>query len=172
MLLRIDTVGTRRAAGPALTRRQPPGNVRGVPHLELSVSEPNVTRARQQSGSPLDRWSAAVSDAEEHCLVLDTEAVIVAISVPFERLLGLDRPAVGRDLLDGVLRLIDFADGGALNDGEIGKIPPLLALTSRRLARGLLRVQSADEACTLDAIATPLRDGEATAGSLTFFSRV
>jgi PAS domain-containing protein len=159
-------------AGPALTSRRLPGNVTGVPHLELSVSEPHVTRARQQAESPLTRWAAAVSAAGELCLILDTEAVIVAISAPFERLLGLDRPAVGRDLLDGVLHLLDFADGGALTDGEVTKIPPLLALTSGRLARGLVRIQATEEACTLDAIATPMLDGEATAGSLTFFSRV
>jgi hypothetical protein len=120
----------------------------------------------------LTRWAAAVLAAGEHCLIIDTDAVIVAISKPFERLLGLDQPAVGRDLCDGVLCLLDFADGGALADGEVTKIPPLLALTSKRLARGLLRVKAAKEACTLDAIATPLIDGAATAGSLTFFSRV
>ena len=158
--------------GPALTSHRLPGNVSGVPHLELSVSEPHLTRARQRAEQPLTRWAAAVSGAEEHCLILDTEAVIVAISAPFERLLGLDRPAVGRDLLDGVLRLLDFADGGALTDGEVTKIPPLLALTSGRLTRGLLRVYADEEACTFDAIATPLLDGDATAGSLTFFARV
>ena len=158
--------------GPALTSGQPPGNVNGVPHLELSVSDPYVTRARQQGDSSIARWTAAVAGAQEHCLMLDVEAVIVAISPTFERLLGLDRPAVGRDLLDGVLRLIDFADGGVLADGEVTKIPPLMALTSGRLARGLMRVGTADETCTLDAIATPLLDGDTTVGSLTFFSRV
>jgi hypothetical protein len=149
-----------------------------VPHLELSVSDPYVTRARQQGESPIQRWAAAVAGAHEHCLILDVEAVIVAASASFERLLGLDRPAagrdvtVGRDMIDGVLRLIDFADGGQLADGEVIKIPPLMALTSGRLARGLLRVSTADEPCTLDAIATPLLDGETTIGSLTFFSRV
>lgn len=143
-----------------------------MPHLELSVSEPRVARARQPVQSPLQRWAAAVGEAEECCLILDTEAVIVAISTPFEQLLGLDRPAVGRDVLDGVLRLLDFADGGVLTDAEVGKIPPLLALTSGRLARGLLRVRAADSACTLDAIATPLLDSGRIAGSMTFFTRV
>jgi PAS domain-containing protein len=144
-----------------------------VPHLELSVSDLSVRRARQQSsGSSTDRWAAAVAGAQEYCLMLDVDAVIVAISESFEQLLGLDHPAVGRDPLEGVLQLLDFADGRALADGETAKIPPLMALTSGRLSRGLLRISTAEEPCTLDAIATPLLDGEVTVGSLTFFSRV
>lgn len=141
-------------------------------HVELSVSEPNAGRPGRTPKSSLDRWSAAVREAEEHCLVLDAEAVVVAIAPSFERLLRLDRPAAGRDLLDGVLSLVDFADGGPMIDGEISKIPPLLALTSGRLSRGLLRVYAPDGQCTLDAVATPLLSGEQTIGSLTFFSRI
>ncbi|MBT8227040.1 MAG: hypothetical protein HKP61_01475 [Dactylosporangium sp.] len=143
-----------------------------MPRLELSVSEPHLTHARRRGTTSLERWTTAVSEAEEHCLVLDTEAVIVAISTPFERLLGLDHQAVGRDLLDGVLRLIDFADGGPIADGEISKIPPLLALASGRLSRGLLRVHGTEGACTLDAVATPLIEDNAVTGSLTFFSSI
>ena len=59
-----------------------------------------------------------------------------------------------------MLRPLDFSAAGiALDEGEVSKIPPLLALASGRLARGLLRVQCRDDACTLDAIATPLLDG-------------
>ncbi len=127
---------------------------------------------RQQLESPLGRWAAAVAGAQELCLVLDAEAVIVAASVPFERLLGSDGPVAGRDVLDGVLGLVDFADGGTLAEDEVSKIPPILALTSGRLARGLLRLGSLDGACTLDAVATPLRTAGAVAGSLTFFNPV
>ena len=111
-------------------------------------------------------------DADEPSLVIDASEVIVATSPAFESLVGLHRPAAGQGLLDGVLQLLDFADGGELAGAEIGKIPPLLALTSGRLARGLLRLRCGDTACTLDAIATPLFSGGATVGSLTFFSRV
>ena len=143
-----------------------------MPHVELSVSEPHLARPRYQVDSSLDRWAAAVADAAEASLVIDDEAVIVAISASFERLLGLTHPVVDRPLLDGVLQLLDFADGGALDNSEIMKTPPLLALSSGRLARGLVRVRSASGACTLDAIATPLVQDEQVVGSLTFFSTV
>lgn len=110
-------------------------------------------------------------DAEEPSLVIDVRHMIVATSLPFEALVGLQRPAAGQGLLE-VLTLLDFANGAPLSDAEIGKIPPLLALSSGRLARGLLRLRCGDTACTLDAIATPLFSGGATIGSLTFFSRV
>jgi hypothetical protein len=144
-----------------------------VPHVELSVSDPHVRRT--PVGSSLDQWAAAVTDAAEPCLVIDAQAVIVALSESCRTLLGLDRSAVGQSLFDGVLRLLDFSSAAStLADGELNKIPPLLALSSGRLARGLLRVACADggAACTLDAIATPLLDGEKPAGSLTFFSEV
>lgn len=106
-------------------------------------------------------------------MVIDADAMIVALSVSCHQLLGLRDSVVGRGLLDGVLRLLDFThDGGALTDGEVGKIPPLLALSSGRLARGLLRVRCGTGACTLDAIATPIFDTSTIVGSLTFFSQV
>jgi hypothetical protein len=61
-----------------------------------------------------------------------------------------------------------------LYEPEIERIPPLLAIRSGRLARGLMRVQTdvGDAHLTVDAIATPLLvDGEVVA-SLTFFSAV
>lgn len=144
-----------------------------MPHVELSLSEAYGPRARPPVDSSVDRWSAAVSDASEACLVLGADMVIMALSASCHQLLGLQGEAVGRGLLDGVLRLLDFGDGGALTDGEIGKIPPLLALTSGQLARGLVRVVCADgNTQTLDAIATPLFDGPTIAGSLSFFSQI
>jgi hypothetical protein len=143
----------------------------GVPHVELSL-EP-AGRVRLPIEAPLLRWGLVVSDAHESCLVIDAEATIVALSVSCHQLLGLRDSAVGRGVLDGVLRLLDFTPAaGALTDGEVGKIPPLLALSSGRLARGLMRVRGAQHACTLDAIATPIFDGSSIVGSLTFFSTV
>lgn len=141
-----------------------------MPHVELSVSEPHAVR-RPVVESSIDRWASAVAVAVEACLVIDSQAVIVAMSHSCHSLLGLDRPAAGRSLVGGVLRLVDFSPtGGALTDNEVGKIAPLLALSSGRLARGLLRVQCARGVCTLDAVATPLLDGLSVVGSLTFFS--
>jgi PAS domain-containing protein len=114
--------------------------------------------------------------AAEPSLAIDREQTILALSRACQELLGLRESAVGRKLLPRVLRLLDFGpDARELTEGEVGKIPPLLALSSGRLARGLLRVRSANGSCTLDAIATPLMDDNkplVVVGSLTFFTQV
>lgn len=154
-----------------------------MPHVELSLSDPLVPRARssvEMEGleSNLDRWAVVVAGAAEPSLVVDVAATIVAASESCCEMFGLGPPAgaIGRFLLDGVLRFVDFtAARGELAEGEVDKIAPLLALSSGRLARGLLRVQygaSEDEICTADAIATPLWQGTTVVGSLTFFSKI
>ena len=126
-------------------------------HVELSISDPHLARSPDPAESSLDRWAATVADAAEPSLVIDDKAVIVAVSASFEDLLGLTESAIDRPLVDGVLQLLDFGDGGALDASEINKTPPLLALSSGRLARGLVRVRCATGPRTFDAIATPLR---------------
>jgi hypothetical protein len=137
--------------------------------VELSVSDP-LSAPTPPLGT-LDRWGAAVHDADEPCLVVDSLSRIVAASPRACELLGLGQPqmAVRLSLFAGVLRLLDFtAAGAALGDGELEMIPPVLAVSSERLARALMRVQSGGEVVTLDAIATPLFDGGKVVGSLTF----
>ncbi|BCB86012.1 PAS domain-containing protein [Phytohabitans suffuscus] len=150
-------------------------------HVELSISEAFVPETRasiqlEQLGS-LELWAPTVAAAGEPCMVIDAEMAIVAISDSACQLLGLGSPAdaTGESLLEGVLRLVDFTQARTeLPDTEIDKIPPMLAISSGRLARGLLRVQTGDEgeAATVDAIATPLHDGGEVTGSLTFFCEV
>ncbi|MGK5737783.1 hypothetical protein [Micromonospora sp. URMC 103] len=150
-------------------------------HVELSLSEVFVPAAGA-STEPLPdnfgRWSTTVSDAEEPCLLIDADTNVVAISSAGCELLCLGEPAtvIGLPLLDGGLRLLDFtANRAELTEQEIDKIPPLLALSSGRLARGLLRVQAATEkasVATVDAISTPVVCEGTVAGSLTFFSAV
>jgi PAS domain-containing protein len=152
-----------------------------VAHVELSLSEVFVPTARastEQGSDNFGQWSATVSRADEPCLLIDADTRVVAISAAGCELLCLGEPddLVGRPLLDGGLRLLDFtANRGELTEAEIDKIPPLLALSSGRLARGLLRVEaaSADASdATVDAISTPVLADGAVAGSLTFFSEV
>ena len=149
-------------------------------HVELSLSGAFVPQARTpaeaQFMSNLERWASTVVAAAEPCLIIDAGGVIVAVSPACTELLGLGSPAgaIGRQL-SGALRLIDFTAGaGALEEPEAEKIPPLLAVRSESLARGLMRVvPGPDETpLTLDAIATPLLDGDRVAGSLTFLSPV
>lgn len=150
-------------------------------HIELSLS-PSVTGVQQPPApeatvaDPLGLWAASVSAAEESCLVIDADGVIVAASAPCARLFSRGQPfdLKGKHLLDRqVLFLIDFtAAGNELGEAEREQIPPLLALSSGRLARGLLRVRNSDASRTLDAISTPLRRNDAVVGSLTFFAAV
>lgn len=150
-------------------------------HVELSLSEVFVPAAgtpTEQESDNFGQWSETVDRAEEPCLLIDADTRVVAVSTSGCELLCLGAPpdVIGRPLLGGGLRLLDFtANRGELTEPEIDKIPPLLALSSGRLARGLLRVQGAtpnSPDATVDAISTPVFTGGAVAGSLTFFSEV
>lgn len=147
-------------------------------HVELSLSEVLVPGTpHEQEFDNFAQWSATTSRAAEPCLLIDADTTVVAISPAGCELLCLGAPedVIGRPLLEGGLRLVDFsAQPSELTEQEADKIPPLLAVHSGRLARGLLRVQGpgADAGTTVDAISTPvLAEGE-VAGSLTFFSAV
>jgi hypothetical protein len=158
-------------------------------HVELSLSELAEVRAartgvpaahggwrRARGGADaLQRWALAVTEAAEACLLLESSGVVVAASPSGAALFAVgSADAVGRHLLDGVLRLLDFnAVSGELPGWEVDKIPPLIAMGTGGLARGLLRVAAADGVVsTLDAISTPVRDGAVVVGSLTFFAPV
>lgn len=150
-------------------------------HVELSLPDvfvPAAQAAPEPGFDNVEQWSVTVSRALEPCLLIDRETTVVAVSASGCALLCLGDPdeLVGLPLLEGGLRLLDFtANRCELTEQEVDKIPPLLALSSGRLARGLLRVQAATENApdaTVDAISTPvLADGQ-VAGSLTFFSEV
>jgi PAS domain-containing protein len=150
-----------------------------LPHLELSLSEPNLLRPTPPGpfdGDPLTRWAVATLGSFEPCVLIDNAGVVVAASRASSQLLAVDPfEAVGRGLVGEALHLLDFNRvSGELPEWELEKIPPLLALTNGGLARGLLRVRGADgHPATVDAISTPIRDAEARViGSLTFFAPV
>jgi hypothetical protein len=152
-----------------------------VAHVELSLSGAFVPQARTPAEAEfvggLARWTSTVASAPEPCLVVDHSWTILAVSASCSDLLGLGAAgnSVGQPLLGGVLRLIDFTAGrGELAEPETEKIPPLLALSSQRLARGLMRVQPSGRTVdlTVDAISTPLWEAGRVAASLTFFSPV
>jgi len=127
-------------------------------------------------GSGVERWASTVSEAAEPCLIVDEDGVIRAFSPACGDLLGVGKPveAVGRPLVER-LSLIDFtANAAVLEDSEAEKIPPLLAIRSRHLARGLIRLvpEPGHPPVTVDAVTTPLVDGDGIVGSLTFFAPV
>jgi len=137
--------------------------------LSLELSDPSASE-RRVPGS-LELWSRTAYVANEPCVVIDDEGVVVALSPGCGDLLGIDiDDAVGRVLAREVLDLRDFsALQRALPDWEITKTPPLLAISSAGLARGLLRVWVDGSTKTVDAISVPLVDAGTTVGSLTFF---
>lgn len=170
-----------------------------MPHVELALIDSRRLRAEGSargggSGVPqqrhthpsgpgaaatgnLSRWAAVVMVAPEPSLVLDAETVIVAASRSCAEMIGLGDldAARGRRLREAGVRLVDFTDPpDTLDNAEADKIPPLLAISSGRLARGLMRVVCPvrAQAHTMDAVATPLWEGGTVAGSLTFFSRI
>jgi PAS domain-containing protein len=152
-----------------------------VAHVELSLSElPDPAPGRAQPGGTLGLWSFAVEIAPEPCVLLDAGGVVVAASPGCGALFGIEpAEAIGLRLVDEVLRLLDFnAVSGELRGWEVDMIPPLLAISSGGLARGLVRVSGGSGpagsagASTVDAISTPVRDGGEVVGSLTFFAPV
>ena len=93
----------------------------------------------------LDLWSYAVSVANEPCLLVDVAGVVVAASPGCGQLFDIDaRDAVGRRLVDGVLRLLDFnVVSGELPGWEVDKknnpSPPCSpVIRSRRRTGGVL----------------------------------
>jgi PAS domain-containing protein len=146
-----------------------------VAHVELSLTEPPVSARDSQPEDSLERWSRAVAAAQEPCLIIDAMSEIIAVSTSACELLGFPGQAavVGRHLFGGILRLLDFTSvPSPLADGELEKIPPVLAFNSRRLARGLIRVRSGGVVRTIDAVATPLLDRDKVVGSLTFLTQI
>ncbi|SBT53084.1 hypothetical protein [Micromonospora narathiwatensis] len=149
-------------------------------HVELSLSEvfvPAPGTPTEQGSDNVGQWSGAVYRAAEPCLLIDADTTVVAISSSGCELLCLGAPedVIGRPLLEGGLRLVDFtAKPSELTEQDTDKIPPLLALHSKRLARGLLRVQGSgtEAGSTVDAISTPVLANGEVAGSLTFFSKL
>jgi len=146
-----------------------------VTHVELSLTSSVAPDWRPQLPLELARWVAAVTDSTEPALIIDASAVVIACTPACARLLGLPHTWTGERLPDA-LRLIDFtAAGSDLSETERDLIPPLLAVASGRLARGLMRVRDngqPGEIRTLDAISTPLHSGGVAVGSLTFLGEI
>ncbi len=120
----------------------------------------------------LRAWLLAVVEAEEPCVLVDAEGVIVGASKTFVKILSGASltDLLGRGLLDGVLEAVDFTtDPQRLSGQQLVRIPPLTAIASGSLARGLIRLRTKNAMVTVDSVATPLRSGGEVVGSLTFF---
>lgn len=118
---------------------------------------------------PVGVWHAAVQTSEEACLLLDRDARVVAASASVGAVLGTTAAsAVGAKFVD-LVTAVDFTSGAAPDLELERSVPPLRALATGGLARGLLRLRSATGLVTYDVVAVPLSD---QSGALAFFLSV
>ena len=118
---------------------------------------------------PISVWRTAVQASAEACLLLDREARVVAASPAAGVVLGTtSASAVGARLVD-LVTAVDFTSGAAPDTELERSVPPLRALATGGLARGLLRLRSGAELVTYDVVAVPL---SGRSGVLAFFSPV
>ncbi|MDX6200387.1 MAG: hypothetical protein QOJ79_3538 [Actinomycetota bacterium] len=114
-------------------------------------------------------WHAAVQASAEACLLLDGDARVVAASAAVGAVLGTTASsAVGAKFVD-LVTAVDFTSGAAPDLELERSMPPLRALATGGLARGLLRLRSSAGLVTYDVVAVPL---SGQSGALAFFLAV
>jgi PAS domain-containing protein len=118
---------------------------------------------------PIGVWHAAVQASDEACLLLDSDARVVAASNAVGAVLGTTAAsAVGAKFVD-LVTAVDFTSGAAPDLELERSVPPLRALATGGLARGLLRLRSSAGLVTYDVVAVPLAG---QSGALAFFLAV
>lgn len=115
-------------------------------------------------------WADRVTEAQETALLLNERGRVVAISTGAALALNLDLSScVGKPLLDLVV-VVDFSATGVPVDDPDVQLPPLKALRSLTMARGLVRLRlGRGVLTTYDCVGVPLAGG---AGALAFFAEV
>jgi hypothetical protein len=114
-------------------------------------------------------WATAVRSSGECCLLLDSYSRVVAASPPALASLGLSPSSLGARFRD-LIAAVDFTSGAAPDLEQERTLPPLRALATGGLARGLVRVRTPeDDLVTYDVVAVPLAG---QSGALAFFVRV
>ena len=110
-------------------------------------------------------WISAVRAAAERCLLLDGEGRVSAASPTMASVTGAI-PTLGVRFAE-LVKLVDFTSGAAPQIEPERAMPPLRALTTGGLARGLMRLRVADGSLvTYDVVAVPLQGQR---GVLAFF---
>ena len=118
---------------------------------------------------PIGVWHTAVQASAEACLLLDSDARVVAASAAVGAVLGTTAAsAVGAKFVD-LVTAVDFTSGAAPDLELERSMPPLRALATGGLARGLLRLRSSAGLVTYDVVAVPL---SGQSGALAFFLAV
>jgi PAS domain-containing protein len=140
-----------------------------------AYDEPVVDPATGVAARPSEvalAWARLAAGSADLVVALDGGGRVLAVSPSAAQLIagpGGDRVA-GRHLLD-VLDLVDFNPTPGDASMYADRIPPLLAIASNALSRGLLRVRTRGRTVTLDAVAAPLHDASgALVGAVCFLT--
>jgi hypothetical protein len=140
-----------------------------LPLLALPRSEDDLL-VRLTITRGVAAWAPRIREAEEACLLLDENGRLVALSTGCALALTIDPVSgVGQPLVD-LVEMVDFsATGLRVEDPEV-QLPPLKALRTDSLARGLVRLRLGKTVTvTYDVVGVPLAGG---VGALAFFSEV
>jgi len=140
-----------------------------APRRVVDVAGPE----RLSVATPLTRWAAAVAAAHDACIVIDSNGILISVSVAAAELLGCgEATIIGRHILD-ILHLVDL-DTGAPEPDYAERITPLAVLDNPGLSRSLIRVRHADGVLvTLDTSSAAVRDITGyTLGSVTFLAPI
>jgi hypothetical protein len=114
-------------------------------------------------------WLLAVRTSAEACLLLDADGRICAASSAAGKLIGGVTDAIGAKFAD-LVSSVDFTSGAAPDLEPERSMPPLRALATGGMARGLMRVRVSDGTLvTYDVVAVPLERQQAV---LAFFVSV
>ncbi|MEO6715350.1 MAG: hypothetical protein ABIM89_18270 [Mycobacteriales bacterium] len=155
----------------ALRRVTPWGGsvLRLILPIRLLGTEPRP----DETDDALGHWVKVASSSLDPCLVLDEQFRVAGVSWAAAQLIGEPADGIlGRNLVDDVLRVVDFTEAAGSGDAYARGIPPVAALRDNHLSRGLLRLlRPTGDRITLDAVAAPIHgERERVVGSITFFA--
>lgn len=131
---------------------------------------PRLLHLDEPSDGGLAAWVTRVRESCESCLAVDSGGRVVSMSPACGRLLGVDPVRTIGVLLVDLVVLVDFTAVGLPLPDPAAQAPPLRALRSGALARGLLRLRLAEGSLrTYDVVGVPLAGG---VGALAFLTEV
>ena len=118
-----------------------------------------VARTLHLDGTPLlEAWANRVREAAEVMLLVDASGRLVALSDSCGVLLGLDPTSSSGAMLLDLVEVVDFTAAGVPVPDPDVQLPPLRAIVTGRLNRGLVRLRTGVVLRTYDVVGIPLSD--------------
>ena len=152
-----------------LTPREPvEPNVAADP-VRPHPPRPRLVHLDDPKDEGLRAWTTRVREADEAVLVLDTRGRVFGMSASCAGLLRVDPGQVFGALLVDMVTLVDFTAAALPLTEPERQVPPLRALSTGALARGLVRFTRNGRTSTYDVVGVPLAKG---VGALAFFTAV